>query len=172
MRILFILLFLFISCDSRQASIDRGREIFRKEMQKWSYHESIDKMRNTKTFYASIQSLNELQFDSPYSGGSYGILTIRKSPEFGKDIMFSIEKGQFLCHDECFVFMKFDDRKIEKYKAIEPSDGTPNILFLQPYKIIINKIQKAKHLIIEADFYQEGRQQVEFNISGLVWDYQ
>jgi hypothetical protein len=142
-----------------------------KEPERWLYRESPDKMRGTNTRYASVQSINKLYFDLPYSGGSSATLMLRKSPEFGRDVILSIEKGQFLCnsYDGCTVAMRFDSGKVEKYSAVEPSDGSSDVLFLRPYEKIVSKLRNSKHLTIEAEFYREGRQQIEFDVAGLNW---
>jgi hypothetical protein len=65
--------------------------------------------------------------------------------------------------------MKFDDGKVEKYLAYESSSGRSDILFIHPYEKIVSKLRKAKRLQVEANFYQEGRHQLEFEVSGFNW---
>ena len=36
-------------------------------------------------------------FRSPYDGDQYGRLTLRIDPKYGKDVIFSIQRGQLLC---------------------------------------------------------------------------
>jgi hypothetical protein len=135
----------------------------------WSYTTSEDKMRNATTQHASITSINALNFEFPYNGGSTTDLTLRKSPKFGNDAIITISKGQFSCASDCTISVKFDNGKIEKYSATEPSDGTSNMLFITPYSKFVTKLKKAKHLVVEAEFYNEGVQQIEFEVSGLTW---
>jgi hypothetical protein len=127
----------------------------------WSYSSSIDPMRKSLIYYAEVKSINKLYFDFPYQGGFSATLKLRKSQRFGRNIMLTLEKGQFICHsynDGCDVAMKFDDGKIENYRGLEPSDGSSDILFLSPYEKIINKLRNSRRLTIETEFYQEGLQ--------------
>ena len=137
---------------------------------RWRYSEQLDKMRNQTTRYASLNSDNELSFQFPYNGGSTGELTLRVSPKYGKDVILQVTKGQFLCSFEgCYVHVKFDNRPIVQYGAAEPSDGTSNLIFIHNYAGFVQQLKHAKKLTIEAEFYQEGRQQLEFSAAGLNW---
>jgi hypothetical protein len=119
---------------------------------------------------SSIDSLNKLNLRFPYSGGVTGTLTLRKSPKFGQDIFLSVDKGQFRCSfGGCTVSIKFDEGKIEQFSAVGPSDGSTNFLFLQPYKRLVERLRKAKRVIIEVEFYQEGLRQLDFDVTGLNW---
>ncbi len=137
----------------------------------WSYRSDVDKMRNIETRYASVSSENQLQFSFPYGGGSSGMITLR---EKGKslNVLLSIDKGQFTCNsfnDET-VAVKFDDHPIENFHCVGPNDGTVGLIFIESEKRFLNSLKKSKHVIVEAGFYQEGRQQLEFNTAGLKWD--
>ena len=141
------------------------------EISKWQYSDSNDKMRNQKTVFAYVYSLNKVNFDFPYSGGSEAILVLRISPKSGKDVYINITKGQFHCrHDGCTVAIKFDNEPVSEYEAVESASGSSDILFIKPYDAIVAKLKKAKSLIIEAKFFQEGTRQFEFNVSGLKWE--
>lgn len=135
----------------------------------WNYQESTDKMRNETTKYASITSSNKVSFGFPYQGGSTMELTIRKSPKYGKDIVIEISSGQFTCMMGCTIHMKFDNGKIERFSANGAADGSSDVIFAKPFGAILTKLQKAKKLVVEADFYNEGANQFEFNVSGLNW---
>ena len=62
---------------------------------KWTYSENIDEMTEKKTFFASLTSDNKVDFDFPYEGGSSLSINVRQSPKYGKDVYFTISKGQF-----------------------------------------------------------------------------
>jgi hypothetical protein len=70
---------------------------------------------------------------------------------------------------DCTITAKFDDGKIEKFSAVGPSDGSADTLFIQNYDRFANKLKKSKSLVIEAEFFQAGLHQIEFNVSGLNW---
>ena len=135
---------------------------------KWMYDQTEDKMRNQITQYANLQSDNRLHFRFPYAGGSVGMLTLRKGPR-GKDVLLRVDKGQFLCtsFNGCPISVKFDNAPVAKFFAIEPSDGTSNVVFIEGYSRFVERLRRSKKVIIEAEFYQEGYQQIEFSPAGL-----
>jgi len=135
----------------------------------WSYSVKEDKMRNTKTKYATVSSTNTLNFDFPYDGGSSGIITIRNSSKFGKDILLRISKGQFNCGSTCSVTVKFDNGKLLKYSADTASDGSIDVIFIQGFERFVKQLKTAKKMMIEVEFFQAGSQQLEFDVSGLEW---
>jgi hypothetical protein len=136
---------------------------------KWRYSQDTDKMRGTVTAYASLESETELHFGFPY-GSNKAMLIVRRRPSDGLNVMLQV-KGQFLCsrfHDET-VAAKFDDSKIENYSCSEPSDATTGLIFISGAPRFLSRLRHAKALILEAPFFQEGRQQVEFDVRGLEW---
>ena len=61
----------------------------------WNYDESSEKMGRGTIKTATIWSLNEVNFDFPYSGAQRGMLQIRIHPRFGRDVTLSIKKDNF-----------------------------------------------------------------------------
>lgn len=51
-----------------------------------------------------------------------------------------------------------------KFSTTEPSDGSSNMVFLSNPKKFINLAKKAKRILIEAPFYEEGNQIFTFTI--------
>ena len=140
-----------------------------KPVSKWTYSEDTDKMRGTKTTYAMIESENALEFGFPYAGGN-ATLVLRKRATDGLNVVLEI-KGQFTCNsfnDET-VAVKFDSGSIERYGCSEPADGSTGVLFINGAGRFVAKLKKAKSVIIEAQFYQQGRQQMQFDVAGLEW---
>ena len=139
-----------------------------KSVSNWNYSEQKDAMTDKTMYFAIASSINNLNFDFPYDGGSTLYIQIRKK-DGTNEVMLNISKGQFNSAYDNVVSMKFDNGGITKYGFDEPSGGSSNLIFLHSPKSIIDKIKKAKHLKIEAPFYQAGRQVAEFNIGGLDW---
>lgn len=136
----------------------------------WRYNETRDEMRGKATKFACTTSDNELNFDFPYSGGATAELCLRIDPKFGKDVILSIDKGQFMCSMfECSVSVKFDDGSIQTFSAVDAADGKTNLIFIRNYGRFVASLRKARHLIIEANFFQEGRQQMKFTVGSLEW---
>jgi len=138
---------------------------------RWGYNESEDKMGRGTIRIAYVKSLNELSFDFPYQGSQRAELQLRSHPKYGKDVILSIQKGQFLCngYDGCNVSVRFDNGKPQTYRASEPSDHSTTVLFLNNYDRFLSKARKAKKAYIEAQFFQEGARVFEFDIAGLKW---
>lgn len=134
----------------------------------WSYTSDIDKMTSGKKLYAYCDSYTIANFQFPYDGGSTFQLLLRK--ESNKSlVILSVSKGQFLGSYNSTLRVKFDDNKVENFSFSEPNDGTSNVIFINNESRFIKKLKKAKQLKIEAEFYQEGRVVIEFNVQGLKW---
>lgn len=136
---------------------------------KWSYSEDVDQMRGTTARYASVTSEIKLSFGFPYKGGN-ATLTLRRRPEDGLNIILEV-KGQFLCSSfrNDRVAVKFDDGPIQRFGCSEPSDARTGELFINGENRFVAKLKKARTVIIEAEFYQEGRRQMQFDVAGLDW---
>lgn len=133
----------------------------------WNYSTSQDNMGRALSF-AAVESTNTLEFGFPYEGVQHGHLTIRKKSGHGIDVYFAIEKGQFLCGvEDCIVNVRFDEGPIRHFTAVPPSDSSTTGLFIEDASDFIAAVRKAKDVTIEATFYQEGSQGLEFNVEGF-----
>jgi hypothetical protein len=127
-------------------------------------------MRGPTTRFASVTSDNELSFGFPYWGGTHGTLQLRsKAGRF--DVMLSVDRGQFACSGFLneSVAVKFDSGPVREYSCESAADGSSNILFLVPAQRFLKGPRHAKTVVIEAEFYQEGKQQLTFITTGLNW---
>jgi hypothetical protein len=119
------------------------------------------------TKYAQIESINLVDFDFPYQGGSKGTLMLRDSPKYGKNAILQVSSGQFLCDpDDCRVSLRVDEGRPIAISGSDAADGSSNVIFL-PYAATLRYIQQARVLRIEADFYQAGSRVFEFHPRGL-----
>jgi hypothetical protein len=136
---------------------------------KWNYQESKEKMGRGTIRNAYVKSINKLSFDFPYQGLQRATLQLRKHPKYGKDVIVSIGKGQFVCnsYSGCKVFVRFDSGKPIRYNATEPSDHSSTYIFIRNYKSFVSRAKKSKKIYIEAEFYQEGNRVMEFDSEGL-----
>lgn len=142
------------------------------EKSKWSYEEEKDAMRGATTYFASNTSLEKASFGFPY-GDSYAHIVLRKDPKYGNDVMLQITKGQFnSCFDSCKITVKFDNQKLETYTMVESDSGSHDVLFIsgkQSLKKFVNQLKKSNKVIIEASFFNHGREQFSFDVKGLKW---
>jgi hypothetical protein len=60
----------------------------------WAYRTTEDSMGRKQSF-ASVESTNTLSFGFPYQNAQHGTLTIRKSAQWGTNVLVRIEHGQF-----------------------------------------------------------------------------
>ncbi|MBR7634237.1 hypothetical protein [Janthinobacterium lividum] len=135
----------------------------------WNYDVSEDKMDGGTTYFANVHSTNSVNFDFPYSGLQNAKLTLRAGYRQGKDVIFSIRKGQILCpsYQDCTVLVRFDDEKPVNYSAVAPADNSSDTIFLRNYEKFLGKLQKAKRVRIAVDIFQEGAPVFEFDVSGF-----
>jgi len=134
----------------------------------WTYRTSADPMGRGKVIAARLLSSNTITFGSPYGGPQRAALTLRSHPEWGKDLILSVERGQFLCRrDDCRVLVRFDNGKPEHYDAVEPADHSTNTIFIRDYDYFVRRLLKAKRVRIETTFFREGSRIIEFDVSGL-----
>ena len=99
-----------------------------------------------------------------------GLLELRIHPRYGKDVILSIEHGQFLCGiDPCNVIVRFDQGAPQTYTALRPADHSTTVLFIRNYDRFLANLRKSRQVYIEAQFYQEGPRVFEFDVAGLKW---
>ncbi|MCY0853001.1 hypothetical protein [Cupriavidus sp. D39] len=136
----------------------------------WTYFDQPDQITSKQIHFASVDASGKLDFNFPYSGGSTANLQIRKHPRYGTDVILSIDKGQFVCGVEaCSVMVRFDDGHAARYSAYQPSDYSSTALFIKPSSKFITSARKAKRVVIEASFYQDGNRAMVFPIERLTW---
>lgn len=134
----------------------------------WEYRNTEEAMGRGIVRSATVVSTNQVEFDFPYRGLQHARLTLRSHPKHGRDVLFSIERGQFLCGiGGCSVSVKFDNGKAKEYAATEPADNSSELIFIQNYKRFLSETIKAKKLYIEAGFYSQGIHVFEFDVADL-----
>lgn len=137
----------------------------------WAYTDSPDKMGRGSIKSAFTSSVNTISFDFPYSGPQHGTLALRTHPQYGKDVILRIERGQFLTGiDGCKVRVRFDDGKPQSFWGNGPADHSTTTIFISDYSRFVASLKRAKKVMIEAPFFQEGNQVFEFNVEGLQWE--
>jgi hypothetical protein len=137
----------------------------------WEYGTEKDKMSGQEMFFNSTTSTNELEFEFPYHGGSSFRLTVRN---MGKEneILLTVSKGQFMpsIMNSDNVRIKFDEEAPMDISYNSADDASADVIFLTSVSKIISKLKTSKKLMIEAPFYDAGRQIILFNVEGFTWD--
>ena len=135
----------------------------------WTYQTETD-MHGTSNS-ASVTSDNSETLSFPWHGGPAN-LTIRKHPKYGLDVYIDVPDGQIICDyydGGCPISVKFDDGEVETFSGLGPADHSSTIIFLQPESRFISKAKKAKTVVIELTFFQDGVHEYRFSIEGLQW---
>lgn len=135
----------------------------------WTYDQRDDAMSKGTTYHALVSSSNTVNFDFPYAGAQHAILHLRIDPRYGKDVIFSIEKEQILCHsyEDCTVLVRFDDEQAVNYMAAGAADNSTETIFFRNYGRFAEKMIKAKRVRISTNIYQQGTPVFEFDVSGF-----
>lgn len=137
----------------------------------WSYNESVDEMTEVTNYFATCQSINEVDFEFPYEGGSHLSLVVRN---MGKknEVLFFISSGQFNSGiDGQTITLKVDNDEPFKINCYNASDGRTDVLFANNAEKLLEKIKQAKTLKVQAEFFQEGNKTFNFNVEGLQWEH-
>lgn len=177
-KIFFILAAMaFVSCSSNDKSTSKSdstasaKPVEDKPSSAWHYQTDTDKMTSKQRFYAQVDATNKLQFEFPYSGGSTGSIIVRNTNGKRNEITIYIDKGQFQSGEDHGVNVKFDTGSPIAFKSSEPSDGSTDLIFLEPAKTFVSHLKKAKKVIVQADFFEGGTKEMEFDVEGLKWDH-
>jgi len=133
----------------------------------WHYGDASDSMSKGKVFSAVTKSRNTLEFKFPYQGAQRGTITLRTHPRHGKDVIFSIQKGQILSSltSRSTMLVRFDENKAEKFSYLGAADHNSTTVFIKDYHRFVSKMLKAKRVRIAVDIYQEGSPVFEFNVA-------
>ena len=132
----------------------------------WTYREVVDEMRGTTMSMAQLVSENSVDFDFPYNGGCQALIAVRKTHN-NYEVAFTITNGQLDGVGDFRVNTKVDQGTIQEWTATEPDQGSHTLMFMTNPISFIRHFQKGDRMIFETYFYQHGRGQFIFNISGL-----
>ncbi|MDE5800530.1 MAG: hypothetical protein K2H74_05850 [Paramuribaculum sp.] len=142
------------------------------EKSAWNYTESVDEMTDKTTYFATLTSENSVDFDFPYDGGSRLILTIRDSPQYGKDIYIKISKGQFNSSiNGTNIKVRFDENEAFTVHCNEASDYSTDILFLSNYNKLLKNLKNSRTMKINVEFFSEGVRTFSFRTADLEWHH-
>lgn len=134
----------------------------------WEQVRSQDPMSGKESISYTAVSTNEEQFSFPYGGGTSAVVTVRKHPRYGRDVIVRITKGQILCRrDDCPVLVRFDDRPPMKFSGVEASDNDPSVVFIEGFRRFASELKRAKRMRVSFPVYHQGIPVFEFDVSGF-----
>lgn len=137
----------------------------------WQYDNSEDEMRGETSYFASNESINTVELQFPYQGGTRLNILLRDNAKHDKDIMFIVNKGQIFCgFQDCHVNIKFDDGEVQRYETSEAEAGSSEVLFLtNNVSGFVKRLKDSETVMVEVNFYNHGAEQFKFDVSGLEW---
>ena len=70
-----------------------------------------------------------------------------------------------------FIRAKFDDGNPIKYSYVESETSDQGLIFIKSADSFINKLKASNKLMIEAPYFDEGRQVSYFTTENFKWEY-
>lgn len=136
----------------------------------WQYDTTVNEITNKKNYVARCTSTNELEFEFPNHGGTHFILHLRNNGG-KKDAVLQGVRCHFMSSimGQKKLLVRFDDRKPMHFTYGSSNDGRGDVIFINKYNYFIQQVKKSKKVMIEAPFYNAGRQVVKFDLEGLNW---
>lgn len=133
----------------------------------WRYNHSDYEMGQGRTHHATTVSSNTVDFGFPYGGSQHGTLLLRTHPKHGKDIVLSIERGQFLVrsYEDSTALVRFDDDDPITYKVVGAEDHSTTTVFVRDYQGFVSRMLKSKRVRISVPVYQQSSPVFEFDVS-------
>lgn len=136
----------------------------------WGYRTVRDEMGRGAIRIATVRSSNQVELDFPYAGAQRGYLRLRVHPAYGRDVIFSVERGQVVCSlAGCDVVVRFGKDKPVVYRAGVADSGDSTTLFIEGYDRFLASLRRADEVRIEVLFFGSGRRVFTFTTSGLQW---
>lgn len=134
----------------------------------WEYSSDEDMATGKKSYTATLDSENMVDFSFPYSGPQYGQLMLRNHPRYGFDAIISIQKGQILCseYSNPYILVRFDNGSPIKYECSAPADNSTVHSFISDAESFEQQMRSASVAYITLTFYQEGSQTFKFKVKG------
>lgn len=136
----------------------------------WIYTESEDPMTGKVDRSAVLASINEFELGFPYSGPQRAKLVLRNHSRHGRDVMVSIDRGQFSCGvSSCTVTVRFGKGAPSQFTVNEAAGGDNTTLFIQNVDRFMSGLRKSDTVAVEALLFQEGNKVFQFETAGLEW---
>lgn len=126
----------------------------------WEYKEEKDIMTEEINKYASLKSSNDYHMSMPYDKDVHCIIDIEKEGSKKTIVYLYLEDGIIWGSDydgDNIVSVRFDDEKVKFYKFDTDTSGAIRKIKLRNSKDFIDKVKKAKYIIIETPVYDEGK---------------
>lgn len=129
----------------------------------WEESTLRDAMTDKEARVFHLKSSESLRLEFPYGGNNMGHLWVR-IPDSGEQVAYlELDKGNLICgYRDCHMMVRFDDGKPQRFNASKADDHSSNVLFFNDAKRFIAAARKAKRILVEVQFFQQGSPVIKF----------
>ena len=145
-------------------------DLRRQEGTEWTADESEAPMGRGTRETVTIQSDNEFELDSPYSGQQRATLILRKDPKYGHDVILRIERGQIVTGVEgTSIRVRFGNDPEQTFDASPSADYDSSVMFIRGYDRFLRGIKHSHMVSIEVPLYVAGEKVMTFKWDKFPW---
>ena len=134
----------------------------------WSISESHDRMTDRVQQEACLNSVDKVNLPDPYGARALQLCfwtTGAAAPSHAQ--LHIVGSGQYAaCLEDCAIRLRLDGGKPQLWSAAEPSDSSTGVYILSRPGDLFRRVSSAKRVMLEASFFEAGRQAVEFHVPG------
>ena len=69
------------------------------------------------------------------------------------------------------IKVRFDEDQAFNVKCNGPSDHSMDVLFLNGYKKVVDRLKTAKTMKVSVEFFNEGTRTFTFDVANLNWEH-
>jgi|LauGreDrversion4_2_1035121.scaffolds.fasta_scaffold345648_3 hypothetical protein len=132
----------------------------------WEYKTFTDPIDGTSSKSAFLDSANTVKLSFPYSDKTAIMLRATKFSSGNTRLDIVALSGQLTCRQLCTVRVRIDNQEPLGIGAVDDSTpGKSDTLNLE--KSLVAKLATANKVLIEVDFFTDGRKVFEFYPKGL-----
>ncbi|MBU6497788.1 MAG: hypothetical protein KGJ41_00100 [Rhodospirillales bacterium] len=129
---------------------------------------SRDQPLATAAHPSCIDSVNRVTLGFPYARGTAAHFCVQGANTATPRVTVAIDNGQFMCPDRgCRLDVRVGHAAPLAFIASEPRAGASNILYVRNGAAFLAHTRAAARFSVGARFFQSGRQNMEFDLSGL-----
>lgn len=132
----------------------------------WILSDNSSNMSGNVITSASIMSVNEVEFASPYDGKQFAELRLWTSSNATMDYLtFKIDRGQIVCWTGkgCDITIKLDNSNPINLKGSKPTDGTSTYTIIDLNGDLSARIKRTKKILVQPTIYKNGYPIFEFD---------
>lgn len=177
-----IAVLIVVSCSPPSIPSDKQKDVA--PLNDWQYEVDRDEMRGSRSWHASITSLNEPELVFPYQGGTPATISVAHyegDDPYRYQPLLRIKNGQLDCSEFCHLSVRFDLGKVLTITGSKQDCGPDDCVNLnidddtdlaargKPYLGFTKRLKTARRTIVEVPIYRFGSFQYQFHTASFVW---